>query len=97
GATEAALGTPAIVTVTIFDDESPPPQLVITNPATDIIVGEVTAAYDVQGEAIVAGWQGLFWTNSLTGDSGNAPINPTWSIDGIPLGAGDNVITVSAT
>ena len=97
GATEAALGTPAIVTVTILDNESPPPQLVITNPATDIIVGEATDTYDVQGEAIVAGWQGLFWTNSLTGESGNAPINPTWSINSVPLGPGDNVITVSAT
>lgn len=97
GATGASLGSPAIITVTIIDNEAPPPQLVITNPSTDIVVDESIDTYDVQGTAILASWQGLFWSNSLTGNSGNFPITTSWSANGIPLAPGDNVIKVMAT
>jgi len=97
GAAGATLGSPSIVTVTILDDETPPPQLVITDPPTDIMVDENTAEYEVQGEAVAANWQGLFWTNSLTGGSGEVPVSTNWSIPGIGLGYGENVITVFAT
>jgi len=97
GATGADLGSPAIATVTILDNEIPPPQLVITNPPSNIFVDETADTYTLQGTAITSNWQGLFWTNSLTGETGNAPIENSWEINGVGLDFGDNVITVSAT
>ena len=97
GATGATLGSPAITTVTILDNELPPPELVITNPPTDIVVGESTTSVDLQGTAVATNWQGLFWTNGLTGDSSEAPIANSWEIAGIGLGHGANIITVVAT
>ena len=96
-ASGAALGSPAIITVTILDNESPPPQLVITNPPGTIVVGEATASYTLQGTAVASNWQGLAWSNSLTGASGEAPVANAWSIPGIGLDIGANLITVRAT
>jgi hypothetical protein len=97
GATGAPLGSPAIATVTIVDNEAPPPQLAITNPPTGLVVGEATDSVDLQGTAVAANWQGLAWTNNLTGLSGVAPIADSWQIAGIGLGQGVNVITIAAT
>jgi len=75
----------------------PPPDLVITNPPGPLAVGELVDAVTLQGTANTAIWQGLRWTNHLTGGSGAAPIAAAWSIAGIPLGHGTNVIAVTAT
>jgi predicted alpha/beta superfamily hydrolase len=93
----ASLGAPSVATVTITDDDPSPPEISITNPAGDIVVSPETVSVDVQGEANPFNWTGLRWTNILNGASGVAPINLSWSIPGIPLGEGENVISVFAT
>ena len=93
----ASLGSPSLTTVTITDDDPLPPDLLITNPPSDIVVGEATTSYDIQGIANPANWTGLIWTNSLTGDSGPSPIGYAWSIAAVPLGVGSNIVTVTAT
>ncbi len=95
--TGSAVGSPSIETITITDNEPPPPQIAITNPPADIVVSETTTTFVVQGEAQAANWSGLAWSNSLTGASGLAAIANAWSIPGIGLGVGTNEITVSAT
>lgn len=100
GANGAGLGSPSLTTVTILDNESPPPpspELAITNPPADIVVGHATTSYDVQGVANTSSWAGLMWSNNLTGAGGQALISPAWTIGGITLGIGTNVITVTAT
>jgi len=95
--TGASLGSPNIATITIIENEPPPPEIVITNPAMDILVNDSTDTYDLMGVVNAANWSGLVWTNHLTGDSGFAPANASWLIGSVALGAGTNVITVSAT
>ena len=96
-ATGANLGSPARITVTILDNEPPPPQLVITNPLSNISVGSEMNAYTLQGTVVAENWQGLTWSNSLTAGSGAIPFAANWSAPNVPLGAGANVITVTAT
>ena len=74
-----------------------PPQIDITSPATDIVVGNATATYNLGGTAnhVVAGF--MRWTNALTGASGSIPAATGWSIPGIVLSPGVNPITVSGT
>jgi hypothetical protein len=68
----------------------------ITNPASDISVGNATLTYNVQGigESVIGD---LRWTNSLTGDSGGVFAGLYWTIGALPLGVGSNVITVVGT
>ncbi len=96
-ASGADLGSPANATVTILEDDPVPPDVVITNPAAPIAVGEGVASYDVKGTAYAANWTGMRWTNSLTGGSGTQAIAAAWTIAGVPLAHGTNVITVSVT
>jgi len=93
----AVLGSPSLTTVTITENDPIPPDIMITNPPSDIIVDSTTTTYDVQGVANMLNWTGLAWSNSLTGLTGQAPIGFAWSINGIGLGLGANLITVSAT
>ncbi|MBU0678992.1 MAG: DUF5110 domain-containing protein [Verrucomicrobia bacterium] len=94
----AALGTPSVCSIAILEDEAIPPDLMITNPATaTITVDTNTTAYDVKGVANASSWAGLFWSNALTGVTGELPIEFYWTISGIALDLGSNVITVSAT
>ncbi|HMO03317.1 MAG TPA: carbohydrate-binding protein [Kiritimatiellia bacterium] len=71
--------------------------VVITTPASNITVGVqagTTTVSGVVGPDIV----GLLrWSNSLTGSGGSVTAATPWSIAGIALGVGDNVITVSGT
>lgn len=97
GATVASLGSPASATVTITDNDPAPPELVITNPATALIVDEHTETYDIQGTANAANWTNLKWTNSLTGDSGSQPITAAWTLTAVPVGVGTNEVVVSAS
>jgi hypothetical protein len=74
-----------------------PPGITITNPATDITVGNEVATYTLQGQ-VGAGVVGLMrWTNNLTGATGQLSTNNPWSIASIALGVGANTITVSGT
>jgi Glycosyl hydrolases family 31/Calx-beta domain/Domain of unknown function (DUF5110) len=97
GPNGAALGSPSMTTVTITENDPIPPDIMITNPPTDILVSDTTTTYNVQGVANMLNWSGLAWSNSLTGLSGQSPIGFAWSINGITLGMGANLITVSAT
>jgi hypothetical protein len=74
----------------------PPTGFVITNPPSDLVVGNVVEGYDLQGVADNA--VGLIrWTNALTGGAGTIPAANPWTISALPLGIGDNVITVMGT
>ncbi|MFH0879086.1 MAG: TIM-barrel domain-containing protein [Lentisphaerota bacterium] len=96
-ATGADLGSPSLATVTITDNDPLPPDLLVTNPPGTLAVSESTTTYDLQGVANAFNWVGLIWSNSLTGDSGQAPMGLSWSIAGVGLGVGTNLITVTAT
>ena len=96
-ATGAMLGTPATMAVNILDDDPPPPELVITQPAGDLAVAESVAAYPVQGTLNVGTWEELSWSNSLTRASGSIPLVAAWSVPALPLGYGTNLITITAT
>lgn len=93
----AILGSPSTTTVTIQENDPIPPDIMITNPPTDIVVGAATTNIDVKGVANALNWAGLIWSNSLTGAFGQLPIGFTWSANGIALGMGANLITVTAT
>ena len=97
GVTGATLGQPATVAVTIQDNELPPPQLVITNPVNPLAVGGEVTTYTVQGTLVVSNWQGMFWSNSLSGQSAVIPLANAWQAVNVPLQPGINVITVTAT
>lgn len=59
-----------------------------------------TSSIDLGGTAATdEGFSGISWANMSTGQSGSATgaITPTWSILGIPLGIGTNLIQTSAT
>jgi|APTNR8051073442_1049403.scaffolds.fasta_scaffold00006_28 alpha-glucosidase len=93
----ADLGTPTLHTVTILDNEPLPPDLLVTNPPTAILVSETTTTYTLQGVANAYNWTGLAWSNQLTGATGTGPIGFGWSLNDVGLGIGTNLIRVSAT
>jgi len=97
GATGASLGSPSVATITITDNDPVPPGLIITNPPGNSVVSATTTVATVQGRANPFTWSGLRWTNSLTGGAGLSTIDQSWTINGIALGEGDNIITVTAT
>ena len=73
--------------------------LAITNPASSTYaVPTATATYTLQGtvDTGVVTSATLRWTNALTGASGQIPSAASWSIEGVQLGFGTNVVTVSA-
>lgn len=76
--------------------EPPPTGFAITSPASNLIVGNGTETYDLAG--IADGVVGhITWTNDLTGASGLLPVSSPWTIPGVALAVGTNVITVSGT
>lgn len=80
--------------VTNCNGSTPSPEgFAITNPVSSMVVGEQLAETNLQG--IASGVAGhLAWTNSRTGASGQIPVASPWTISGIALGVGTNVITV---
>lgn len=69
----------------------------ITNPAASLVtVSNATTSIDLQGVADnVIGH--MLWTNNLSGGSGLIPVLSPWSITGISLAQGTNVIVVRGT
>jgi hypothetical protein len=80
----------------VCEGEPLPTGFAITNPPAPVVVGNATLTYNLQGigESIAGD---LRWTNSFTGGSGGALAGIYWTIAGVPLGVGTNVITVTGT
>ncbi len=97
GVTGASLGIPSVATITIADNDPVPPGLTITNPSGNSSVSATTSVVMLQGQANPFVWSGLRWTNALTGGSGLAALDLAWTINGIVVGEGDNIISVTAT
>jgi len=97
GVTGADLGAVDLTAITIVENEPLPPDLLVTNPPAPATVSAGTSSYDLQGVANSLKWSGLAWSNQLTGLSGEAPIGFAWSIPGVALATGTNLIKVSAT
>ncbi|MDA0991183.1 MAG: hypothetical protein O3A51_10580, partial [Verrucomicrobia bacterium] len=74
----------------------PAPIVTITNPPDSFVDHTATTA-TISGTANSVVVNPLAWTNALTGDSGFGTAGPSWSIAGIPLGFGTNLITVTGT
>jgi hypothetical protein len=95
-ASDFATGTPAP-----RNSSSPryPPDasLAVTNPpVASFTVGSAVTSYTLSGTS--SNLVGVFtWTNALTGASGNLPAATNWSVAGVALQVGDNLITVSGT
>ena len=95
-ATNAA-GTAASDSVTVTREPALLPAVTLTSPSSmTVTVVNATSAYDVTGTA-----QNLVgtmtWSNSLTAAAGSFAAATDWSVSGIALGVGDNVITFSGT
>ena len=72
------------------------------SPVLDITSGNATVAYatastTVSGTNNPAVVGDMAWTNALTGGTGTESAAPSWSIAGIALAVGTNVITVRGT
>ena len=73
------------------------PHVTITNPASDLVVSNEVLTFHLRG-ATGPGIQGqLLWSNQLTGASGPLTVASEWSLPGLTLGEGVNVIRVSGT
>lgn len=72
--------------------------LTITNPAAaTITVENAVADYALQGVAGTSVVGQLRWTNMLTGGSGTGAASTNWTLTGVALAVGSNVITVVGT
>ncbi|MBU1694860.1 MAG: hypothetical protein KKC51_12975 [Verrucomicrobia bacterium] len=69
--------------------------LAITNPPTDILVTNTVDTYDLKGYVYGQMTGDLRWTNQATGASGTTPASANWSVGGIALVTGANIIVVS--
>lgn len=74
-----------------------PPQIAVTNPAVaELTVPSTQTAINVSGTSTnIAGL--ITWTNARTGASGTLSATSRWSVSGIALGIGSNIISVAAT
>jgi glycosidase len=71
--------------------------LAIMNPAGDIAVANNVTSYNLQGTAAAITEGFIYWTNALTGASGQFAAASPWSLPNVALGVGANVITVSGS
>ena len=69
--------------------------IAITNPADGTVVSSTSIV--VQGTAAAEIGGNLTWSNQMTASSGTLAASGAWTISGIPLATGTNVITVSGT
>jgi hypothetical protein len=72
-----------------------PPEVLITT--TNNTVPFATTTYDVEGTANVNTVGDLIWTNALAGVGGTTPAVASWTISGVSLAVGTNVINVRGT
>jgi len=79
----------------IVDTPAGSPEVIITT-ANDSVAFS-TNTYDVSGTANANTVGELTWTNTLAGIGGTIPAAATWTIPGIALAQGANVITVTGT
>ncbi|HMP74041.1 MAG TPA: PQQ-dependent sugar dehydrogenase, partial [Kiritimatiellia bacterium] len=91
-------GCSASVTIIRAAPSDDPPgecELSITNPVTTVIFVDE----DITSQVLQGSWSGtvtgqLNWINQANAASGNLPAAPHWTIAGIPLAIGTNLITV---
>jgi hypothetical protein len=82
----------------IVNDDIAPPVCTITTPTTDSRYDTNVATIDLSGTAADnRGVTSVFWKNTKTGTSGSAVGLNSWTISGIALVAGYNLITVNCT
>lgn len=74
-----------------------PSGIVITNPATNIIVGNEVTTFTLQGTAGANLSGFLRWSNALNGATGLLSHASQWTIPNVPLAVGANAITVIGT
>jgi hypothetical protein len=78
-------------------EDTASPVVTITSPTTEISYGTKSASMDIGGTASdVIGVTQVIWSNSR-GGLGTATGTDNWSVAGIPLVQGENVITVTAS
>ncbi|MCP3928429.1 MAG: DNRLRE domain-containing protein [Bacteroidetes bacterium] len=76
--------------------DTTPPVVAITSPTTGTTFNTETASLDIGGTASDAtGVTQVSWVN-LTGGSGIASGTDTWSVSGVSLAEGANIITITA-
>lgn len=80
--------TTQTISITVLD----PPSIVITN--ANETVPFATTSIDIGGTASTNVSGEFTWTNALNGATGTIPATTPWTITGIGLGVGANVITV---
>ncbi len=74
------------------------PTITITDPASaSQAVAYATSTYDVAGTCNTAVVGQVKWTNTLTGAAGSTSAFTSWTIGGVALTVGNNLITVRAT
>ena len=73
------------------------PTLDITSPSADIAVPHTQPTANLSGVANTVVVGSLHWTNAPSGTSGTVPASVNWSIVGVPLVPGTNVVTVTGT
>ncbi|MBU0677125.1 MAG: hypothetical protein KJ626_03335, partial [Verrucomicrobia bacterium] len=75
-----------------------PPIVEITDPAVSPLdVLNAVSSYDVKGMASTGTVGQLTWTNSATGASGSIAAATNWTVSGMALNVGANLITVLGT
>jgi glycosidase len=70
--------------------------LAITSPGSDLAINFAQSNVTLSGTAEVDVQGPLFWTNALTGASGQVDLTNVWTIADVALGVGVNEITVYA-
>ncbi len=68
----------------------------VTEPSADLTVNNGVNAYTFSGTAGAGLTENISWTNQLNASSGSIPAATSWTISNVPLGVGDNDITVNA-
>jgi hypothetical protein len=72
------------------------PDIAITGPLPPL-VSDQTTAVTLQGTTDPSAVGHLRWTNALTGASGQIPADAAWEAVALPLGTGENLLTITAT
>ncbi len=90
-----AVSDTGIVSVIRMPEGNLAPQITITTPAASVTYR--VAALTIAGSANSNTVGMLMWSNALTQASGALPAAAAWTIPGVALAVGDNVISLSGT